>query len=120
MARPPMTSGSSKKPPNICSQVTGWPIFGRILSGNALVKFEISAAFSFHAALSFFLRDVWEVLLSVDKDETSSLAGVTLAEAGGASRLKRVLTERTKSPFESPKNMLSAIPRTNRNRYGFR
>ena len=40
--------------------------------------------------------------------------------AGGASLLKRALTERTKIPLENPKNILSTIPRINRERYGLR
>ena len=48
------------------------------------------------------------------------LSSLHQVSALGASRLNRALTERTKRPFESPKNMLRAIPKTNRKRYGLR
>ena len=69
----------------------------------------MSMALSSQAALSFFEKDICESSLSAREVENSCLVVGTLAEEGGASRLKRVLTERTKSPLERPKNMLRMI-----------
>ena len=119
MARLPITRGSRKKPPSICCHVTGCPIRGSHWSDMVLKKSPISLAFSFKSFCSVFTKESFSGLISAG-DAEAGLGWVTVTAAGGAKRLKSALTERTKRPFESPKNMLKAMPRMKRKRYGLR
>ena len=119
MALPPITRGKRKNPPSICCQLTGWPIRGSHSSDSFLKKSPIGLAFSFKSFCRVFEKEPCSGPTS-NAGRAAGLDGVMETAAGGARRLNRALTERTKRPLESPKNMLRTIPRTNRNRYGFR
>ena len=103
-----MTRGRSEKPPSICRQVIFCPMRGSHSSQTASKSFSISEVLVFHRVFSLLSKD------------SASIEGVALAckvePVTGVNRLKSVLIETTKRPFESPKKILKMIPKAKRKR----